>query len=452
MATTLKATSFSSKDKKVPLTPVKTTTTTTKKTTVAKPAQAGQYTNLAGISNSTKKNLNYYGQGYQQSKAVTKAQNYLDSVLKAKPGAFKSAYDKQIKNLYEGIMNRPDFSYDVNKDPLYDVYKHNYMTQGQAAMQDTVGNAAALTGGYGNSWAATAGSQAYQEYLQRLNEMVPELENQAYTRYNQEGDTMRQNLQMAQGLRDTEYGQYRDKVGDWQADRSYAQSAYDSAYSKDYNAWMDMLNHYSNLAGMENSSYHSTQNEKLARDQYNLQLRQYEDALAAQKKKSGGSGGSGGGGRSSGGRAATATQTSGVPAGYTQDGKKIQGYDAAKEADPNYWPVYSLDGSKVTYEKNYTSGRTDPMLNYDYDFGTKQWYDTRTGKYVNNPSGGTGSGAGKGPAGVSMLDYYDWSTGKYVPGSGTGSGTGSGSGSGTKTSGAKTGTQSVTDIKRYLMK
>ena len=239
MATTLKATSFSSKDKKVPLTPVKTTTT--KKTTVAKPAQAGQYTNLAGISNSTKKNLNYYGQGYQPSKTVSKAQNYLDSVLKAKPGAFKSAYDKQIKSLYEGIMNRPDFSYDVNKDPLYDVYKHNYMTQGQAAMQDTVGNAAALTGGYGNSWAATAGSQAYQEYLQRLNEMVPELENQAYTRYNQEGDTMRQNLQMAQGLRDTEYGQYRDKVGDWQADRSYAQSAYDSAYSKDYNAWMDIL-------------------------------------------------------------------------------------------------------------------------------------------------------------------------------------------------------------------
>lgn len=444
MATTLKAANINSKNKKATLTPVKTTTTT-KKTTVAKPAQAGQYTNLAGISNSTKKNLNYYGQGYQQSKAVTKAQNYLDSVLKAKPGAFKSAYDKQIKNLYEGIMNRPDFSYDVNKDPLYDVYKHNYMTQGQAAMQDTVGNAAALTGGYGNSWAATAGSQAYQEYLQRLNEMVPELENQAYTRYNQEGDTMRQNLQMAQGLRDTEYGQYRDKVGDWQADRSYAQSAYDSAYSKDYNAWMDMLNHYSNLAGMENSSYHSTQNEKLARDQYNLQLRQYEDALAAQKKKSGGSGGGGGGGgRSSGGRAATATQAVGVPAGYTQSGKKIQGYDAAKEADPSYSARYSLDGTKVTYVKN----KTDPGLNYDYDFGTKQWYDTRTGKYVNNPSGGTGSGS----AGVNMLDYYDWSTGKYVPGSGTGSGTGSGSGSGTKTSGAKTGTQSVADIKRYLMK
>ena len=189
-------------------------TTTTKKTTVSKPNNVGQYTNLSGISTAAKKNLNYYGQGYQKSKEVQNAQKYLEQVMKQKPGAFKSDYDKQIKTLYNQIMNRPAFEYDVNTDPLYEQYKHQYTTLGQQAMQDTVGNAAALTGGYGNSWAETAGNQAYQEYLQQLNNVVPQLYDSAYARYTQEGDELRNNLAMTQGLRDTDYGMYRDTVAD----------------------------------------------------------------------------------------------------------------------------------------------------------------------------------------------------------------------------------------------
>lgn len=224
-------------------------------TTIKKPDMANQYTNLAGISDATKQNLNYYGQGYQPSQQVQDAQKYLQSVIDKQPGEYQSQYQGQIQDLYQKIMDRPAFSYDVADDPIYQAYKDQYVRQGQQAMQDTVGNAAALTGGYGNSWAATAGSQAYQDYLTRLNGVIPELYQQAYERYGQEGQGMRQNLAMAQGLDDTAYAKYRDTVGDWQADRAFAAQQYDSSYQKEYDNWMAMLNMYAQLAQAENQNY-----------------------------------------------------------------------------------------------------------------------------------------------------------------------------------------------------
>lgn len=273
--------------------------------TIKKPELENQYTNLAGISDATKQNLNYYSQGYQPSQQVQDAQKYLQGIIDKQPGAYQSQYQSQIDDLYKQIMERPEyqsqyqaqmddlyqrilgrpaFSYDVASDPMYQQYKNQYVQQGQQAMQDTVGNAAALTGGYGNSWATTAGSQAYQGYLQQLNSMIPELEQRAYERYGQEGQEMRQNLgmlqgldetaygrynegtqnmrqnmSMLQGLENTAYGQYRDTVSDWQADRSYAAQRYDAQYEQEYNNWMAMLNYFAQMASAENQNYWTEQ-------------------------------------------------------------------------------------------------------------------------------------------------------------------------------------------------
>ena len=71
----------------------------------------------------------------------------------------------------------------MNSDALYQQYRDLYTQQGQMAMMDTMGQAAAMTGGYGNSYAQTAGQQMYNQYLGKLNEVVPELYQQAYNRY-----------------------------------------------------------------------------------------------------------------------------------------------------------------------------------------------------------------------------------------------------------------------------
>ena len=105
-----------------------------------------------------------------------------------------------LKAMLDKILNRDPFKYDFNADPMYQMYKDRYLQQGRMAMQDTMGDAAALTGGNGNSYAATAGQQAYQSYLQGLNDRIPDLRDFAYNAWLNEGDRMNSHLSILQGL------------------------------------------------------------------------------------------------------------------------------------------------------------------------------------------------------------------------------------------------------------
>ena len=88
-------------------------------------------------------------------------------------------------------------------------------------MKDSMGQTAALTGGYGNSYGSAVGQQQYDAYLQRLNDVLPELYGQAYNQYNAEGDRLKEQYSLAANLRDTEYNQYRDKLGDYQYNQTW---------------------------------------------------------------------------------------------------------------------------------------------------------------------------------------------------------------------------------------
>ena len=151
-----------------------------------------------------------------------------------RPGEFNSSYKEQLDNIYNQIVNREDFSYNMNTDALYQQYKQQYTQAGKNAMKDTIAQASALTGGYGNSYAATAGQQQYQNYLQELNNIVPTLYNQAYQRYQDEGANLLNQYSVAGTQYNNEYQQYRDALSDWQADRSFAQSNYQSERDYDY--------------------------------------------------------------------------------------------------------------------------------------------------------------------------------------------------------------------------
>ena len=160
-----------------------------------------------------------------ESGTVTQTQNYLQSLLSNKPANFNSQYTQQLESLYDKVMNRDKFSYDVAGDPLYQQYKNQYAQMGELAMQDTIGNAAALTGGYGNSWAATAGNQAYQAYLQRLTDKVPELYESAFGRYTQEGQDLQNQLALTADLYENDYQKYMDDLG-------YMQQMQQTAYNQ----------------------------------------------------------------------------------------------------------------------------------------------------------------------------------------------------------------------------
>lgn len=119
---------------------------------------------------------------------------------------FTSSYDGEIRRLYDEIVNRPAFRYDPRSDPLYQSYRTQMVTEGERAMRDTMGQAAALTGGYGSSYAQGVGQQEYELYLQRLGEVMPQLYKAARERWGAEGDELR-------GLFDTTMSLAQDEIG-----------------------------------------------------------------------------------------------------------------------------------------------------------------------------------------------------------------------------------------------
>lgn len=233
---------------------------------------------LTGVSAATQSKLNNYESGYKTSDAVNQAYSYLQNIQNNKPGTFSSQYENQLNDVYNQIMNRDKFTYDLNADALYNQYKDSYMKLGQTAMQDTMGQAAALTGGYGNSYAATAGNQAYQNYLSQLNDIVPDLYEQALNQYNSEGNDLLNKYNLANQAYQNDYSMYRDKVSDYQNDYNNAYNAYINERDFDYNDYANMLSYYQQKA-LEEQDQHNWQTE------YDENVRQYNANMAYQKER-----------------------------------------------------------------------------------------------------------------------------------------------------------------------
>lgn len=135
-----------------------------------------------------------------------------DGMGAATLGGYVNPYAGQIQELYQGISGRQPFQYDVDSDAMYQALKDQYITGGKLAMMDTMGQAAQLTGGYGNSYAQGVGQQAYQGYLQGLNDQLPDLYNMALQNYIQTGDAMLQQYNMLQDMAADDYGKYQDQM------------------------------------------------------------------------------------------------------------------------------------------------------------------------------------------------------------------------------------------------
>ena len=176
---------------------------------------------------------------YQESDTVKQANAALQTQLANKPSAYQSQWQTQLNDTINKIMNREKFSYDLNGDALYQQYKDKYIQQGKMAMGDAIGQASAMTGGYGNSYAQSVGQQAYQASLDNLNDIVPELYQMAYDKYNQEGQDLYNQYSMLGTQEEQDYGRYRDSYSDWLSERDYLANRYDSERDYDYGKYID---------------------------------------------------------------------------------------------------------------------------------------------------------------------------------------------------------------------
>lgn len=176
---------------------------------------------------------------YTESDYTKKRREYLEGLDSSKPSGYQSQNSQAVQDSLNSLLNRDKFQYDVNEDALWKQAKDNYISQGRMAMQDTMGQAATMTGGYGNSYAQGVGQQAYQGYLNQLNESLPEYYQLAQNAYDAEGDRMKEQYGLLSDQENQDYNRYMDSWNQWQQEYQNAQSAYESGRNWDYGVAQD---------------------------------------------------------------------------------------------------------------------------------------------------------------------------------------------------------------------
>lgn len=205
----------------------------------------------ARVTESTARKLAELEKGYQPSEDVAAARAYRDSVAGMQPEDYTSGFEARLQELYDQIAGREAFSYDPEEDEMYKRYARLYAAQGAAAMEDTMGQAAALTGGYGSSYAQAVGQQAYDRYLGELAALVPELRQAALAEYTQEGKALTDRYGLLRQQESAAYDRWQDTVAQWQKALAQAQSEYDDTAAQDAKSYQTMLKHYQDKAEQE---------------------------------------------------------------------------------------------------------------------------------------------------------------------------------------------------------
>ena len=204
----------------------------------------------------------------KKNEEYQKALEKLEAARKEKP-VYADTYGAQVKDLQSRLTNRSPFTYSIDTDALFRQYRDRYQSLGRRAMEDTMGQAQAMTGGYGNSWAQTAGQQSYQSYLGELSQITPKLYEQALERYKQEGRDLQTRYDAAKALEQEEYGRHNDALDAYRKDLSYLQTQADQAYDRGYTRYLEEYkqagDRYTRLLYMmEKLGYRPTEEELLA--------------------------------------------------------------------------------------------------------------------------------------------------------------------------------------------
>lgn len=286
----------------------------------------GKLTNKQSIiSGNTKNALNAK---FKQPAVVTEADNYINNQLKVIQSG-KTSYSDQVKDMMSQIMGRDKFAYDVDSDPLFQQALASAMNSGKQAMQDTMGQASALTGGYGSTYATMAGNQAYNSFVQDAYNNLPQYYQMAMEAYQMEGDEMYRQFDMVNSADEKEYGR---NVNAYETTFNYRNRMYDEAYQK----FRDEKSDAFNMAGLEISEHG-----QLVSDAYN-----YYNASSNYANNL-----------------------------YTQDFNKWQSeidqaYKYASMLNSNYWNKTNFDEGVRQYEQNFAEEQRQFDKSYEQ---TEKW-------------------------------------------------------------------------------
>ena len=260
----------------------------------------------------------YYG-GSTTTTTTTKTSTPQGGQLTARPGyvspTYNSPYIQQILGANSAIGKpAPAFSYNYQSDPTYQALLKSYQQNAQIAGQNTLARAAAATGGMPSTYAVQAATAAQNQELNQLANMIPQLQQQAYSRYADQRDYNQQAriaaLNNLRGLEQENYGMFRDTVGDRynEEDRDYAREwnanleNYNRAWKEDERTYSRAEDTYKRALAAAQARAQYTGDYSALEDFYGLPKGSIAAYMAQQQAAKGGGGGRGGrGGRGGGG-------------------------------------------------------------------------------------------------------------------------------------------------------
>ena len=186
------------------------------------------------------------GTGASPAKADT---SWLDKL-----GDSNYNYDQsgQISAKLDALLNRTPFSYDAASDPLYQQYRKQYTREADRSAEDVLGKAAVMTGGMPSTAAVAASQQASDYQMSQMTDKIPELQQLAYSMYQDGLNADRADLNTLIGLEDNNYNRWladrnylyqlaRDQVGDQQTADALAYQKQQDKLNYDYQKERDAI-------------------------------------------------------------------------------------------------------------------------------------------------------------------------------------------------------------------
>lgn len=186
------------------------------------------------------------GTGASPAKADT---SWLDKL-----GDSNYNYDQsgQISAKLDALLNRTPFSYDAASDPLYQQYRKQYTREADRSAEDVLGKTAVMTGGMPSTAAVAASQQASDYQMSQMTDKIPELQQLAYSMYQDGLNADRADLNTLIGLEDNNYNRWladrnylyqlaRDQVGDQQTADALAYQKQQDKLNYDYQKERDAI-------------------------------------------------------------------------------------------------------------------------------------------------------------------------------------------------------------------
>ena len=234
---------------------------------------------------------------YSESKRTQQAYNQWTNYEKNnKPVEYQGSWVDTLNSKVNAYINQDPYSYKSQNDANYQAARNEYINNGQKAMKDTMTQASALTGGYGNTYAQSVGQQQYNAQMNNLSQKAIEYEQQAYNRYLGDREQQLNAINTLQNLDNTEYSRYRDSVNDYNTFLNYLQNKYsslqnvdDKTFQNEFNVWQQQLGAQGTVLSSAQSQYQYEDTADENKYQYDTSLaenkRQYNETMAENKRQ-----------------------------------------------------------------------------------------------------------------------------------------------------------------------